>query len=128
MKLKINSSYRLATTSYLEDSSYSEQYNESEVDAAFDKTRSYELTSVQLILKKNGVVFRLDKYHLFHKSNPHDISDDIKKVLLTLEQNGYKPVLKDHSVLNNLTFGIRCSNDLVFQRLKNDLRIYFYTI
>lgn len=96
-----------------------------EVEAQFDKTKEIELRTLQKLLKNGGVIFKLDKHHLYHKTNPHDCVSEVQTVLKIVHDHGHVPNVRP-GTLEQSRFSIKCTDDLIIQRLNNDLRVFFF--
>jgi len=119
--MRIRAHERLKATAGL--TSYEEN---TEVHGAFDTTKSKELQHLQQVLRRHGVIFRYDVHHLYHKSNPKDIDDEVQIVLKCVHDLGHNPRVRPNT-LNQERFSIKCQTELVIQRLVYDVRIFYCT-
>lgn len=95
------------------------------VEAKFDTSKDQELWKLQQELKRQKVIFKLEAHHLFHKTNPKDIEREIELVLSVLHQAGHVPRVLP-GVLKLDRFAIKCTHDLILQRIDSSLRIFFF--
>lgn len=102
-----------------------EQEDEQEVVAQFDRTKDKELRDLQNAMRGGGVVFKLDKFHLYHKTNQREVAEELMTVLKILDQLGHKARVVP-GVLARPTFSVKCETGLVLQRLNNDVRLFFF--
>jgi len=97
-----------------------------DITAQFDQTCEIELKQIQSAMGRCNVIFSYDKHHLFHKTNPNDVAQEIETVIQELDKLGYHlRILK--GVLERERFSVKGDNGLCLQRLNDGLRIFFYT-
>jgi hypothetical protein len=98
---------------------------QTEVTGSFDTSKEQELHHLQQIFRNHGVVFRFDKHHLYHKSNPRDIDFEIQTVLKCAHDQGHNPRVAPNT-LKRPRFSVKCDTALVIQRLVYDMRVFFF--
>lgn len=94
------------------------------VDAAFDQTKTEDLKTLQNILRRKGVIYKMSHHHLLHKTNEQDFDEDLKLTLEALHSMGHNPRIAP-GVLTKTRFALKCTGDLVIQRIAYDLRLFF---
>lgn len=96
-----------------------------EITARFDNTRDEELKTLQQALRRKAIIFRLDTHHLFHKTNAHEIDNEIQLILEIMHGMGHQPRILP-GVMNQPRYAIKCNTDLILQRIEFNLRLFFY--
>jgi hypothetical protein len=97
---------------------------EVEVEAQFDGSKEQELKNLQAHLKRKGVIFRIERHYLFHKSNQHELDQEVQLVLEVLHQLEFDLRINP-GILTKPRFALKSTQGLVLQRIEYNLRIFF---
>lgn len=95
-----------------------------EIEAQFDGGRDSELRTIQNRMRGVNIVFSPGMHHLFHKSNPADVTKEAESVSAELNAMGY--ALKvNPGIYSKSNFALKGNDGIILQKVMNSLRIFF---
>ncbi len=95
-----------------------------EVEAQFDGSRDNELKAIQKRMRAVNILFSPGMHHLFHKSNPADVTKEAESVSAELNAMGYALKISP-GVYSKPNFALKGNDGLILQKVMNSLRIFF---